>query len=165
MGHPPFSSWVHSFLSESKLRSWENLPLRVWLILLSILFSKVAHVPGSNRIFFFHFYYLDLSAYVCVCARVNMCGGQRSVLDVFLYCPPPYLLRKSLRLKLVLADCRDWLVSQLGGCACLHPWPSAKVTAMHNLALSMGTGYLHSGPHAPVAGILPTEPSSQPPSF
>lgn len=164
MGHRWAPGYIHSFQNPN----WDHGRI---CLSVSGSFYLVSFSPRSPTLLavtgflFFHFYYLNLSVCVCVCARVNMCGGQRSVLDVFLYCPPPYLLRKSLRLKLVLADCRDWLVSKLGGRACLHPWPGAKVTAMHNLALSMGAGYPHSGPPACVAGILPTERSPQPPSF
>jgi hypothetical protein len=58
---------------------------------------------------------------VCVCVCVCVYIGQRSVLDVFLYCSPPYLLRQGLWLELGLTDGLDWLVSKLGGYVCLHP--------------------------------------------
>lgn len=58
---------------------------------------------------------LYLFVYVCVCrtymfacicphalARMYMCRGQRSVLNIFLYHPPPYFPQQSLLMNLEL---------------------------------------------------------------
>lgn len=47
-----------------------------------------------------------MCAYECVHSRLCMreCGGQRSMLDGFLYCSPPYFLRQGLSLYLELKD-------------------------------------------------------------
>lgn len=53
----------------------------------------------------------------CACTNVHACGGQRSMLGVFLNCFPPYFLRQYLLLNLEL----DWLSHQAQDSSSLPP--------------------------------------------